>query len=204
MGEFLNLLRTIPAAAYAAITAACVTGVVTLVAVSISNRSNLKRAIIQKEYEKDAKYAEIKRERVESLYSLVEEFSLIQRRNTAPYILALQGRQPYKELLSLDSADEHSARISRITMLVEMYCPEICDDLNVYLKGVNRPLDIFGAYIHASEKSGHHIESEALIEEFEKASSGVFEETKRFKSKILEHYRAWHNQKIQPTSYVGG
>ena len=197
MNEFVYLLRSIPAAAYAAVMAALVTGVITLIAVNITNRANFRRALAQKEIEKSNEYEGIKRERIESLYTLVQEFAFIHRRITAPYILALEGTKLYQELLSLEHEEELSARTSRITMLVDMYCPEIRDDLQVYLKAVNRPRDIFGAYIQAIEKSGHHVDSEALRDDFHKASHAFFEQTERFKARILSNYWAGHNNRLQ-------
>ena len=106
MSEFIDLLQSISPAAYAAIVSALVTGTITLIAVKFTNQANLKRALFQKELEKEIKYEGIKRESIESLYTLVEEFSFVHRKITAPYILALQGKRPYQEFLSLEYEEE--------------------------------------------------------------------------------------------------
>ena len=127
MQEFIKMLSSIPSQAWVAVITALLTSCLTLKSVWLSNRANNKRLKIQLEHERKTRDEEIIRDRLEELYVLSNKYFSILVGHYLPFRMVMEGEITFNQALdmSIESGSKSDCEPHRVTMLIDLYFPEI-------------------------------------------------------------------------------
>ena len=108
-----------------ALCTAGITALVTLVAVYLTNRGNNDRLRIQLSHDRDSKNEAVRREKLEELHVLSQQWSICLFNHLMPYFRVMEGEIDYNKALdmTIESGKNSTNEFYRLRMLVEIYFP---------------------------------------------------------------------------------
>lgn len=117
----------IPGSVWTAIVTAVFTSFMTLLGVRISNKSNLERLALQLAHEKEVKQEGLLRDRLEELYLSMHKYLNALFSHFLVYSQVMKGELTYNQALdvTIKSGDKGDFEPARITMIIDMYFPEL-------------------------------------------------------------------------------
>ena len=105
---------------------ALLTGVITLLAVNLTNKANYKKLLRETDIEKEFKTNEILREKLEELYVLFSKWITFQCGYWLPYHKVMLGEISYNQAHDINlKREKKNDDFERIEMLVDLYFPTL-------------------------------------------------------------------------------
>ena len=151
MKPLIDLLASVPAAAYTAGGASLLRAFIALVGVWITNRSSNQRLRLQLQHELAVKRDDARLAHLEELYLLVEKWTKMSFSHDLPYIQVMKGEITYND--ALDSAINIGAEMraekidyDRIAMIINIYLPELRSALSELTAGRDQAARILSAH----------------------------------------------------------
>lgn len=154
----IDLLKEIPSDFYVAIG----TAGFMLLGICITNKNNIKRIKMQHEHEKELKNKELMCCKIEELYLLTEKYLHILDTLHLSYLPKIQGQMTNKEAFDLVKAsmDNMKSDSGSITMLTNIYCPEVISDYDVLNQTKDKMHELISFFIDKTysqeEKKEHY------------------------------------------------
>jgi hypothetical protein len=182
----MEILRQIPATAYAAIFGA----LVAFLGVYLTNRSNTQRLKIQLAHEKEMKEMNIRSERLEELYLLIETWVNALAMYHLPIFAVMRGELSYNDALDI-VIENNKARpvdFKRILMLVDLYFPEMKPTLDKLSEARDKAAKILAE--HKREYKRGNIDGSAFASPLLDAQRDIESASKIVKEQIINQVRA--------------
>lgn len=148
MQEILNILKSIPSEAWAAVMAALLTAGFTLIGVWITNKTTNQRLKIQLDHERATRNEEIKREKLEELYVVSNKFLSTLVVHYLPFKVVMKGEISFNKALDMviETGSERDFEPHRVTMLIDLYYPELRPELDKIMSIREKLNDIVDGY----------------------------------------------------------
>ncbi len=127
MEEFVELLESIPSSAWIAFFTALLTSTLTLIGVSLTNKSNNERLSIQLEHERKLKREVLLRDRLEELYVESRRYMNAVVTHYLPYRQVMEGELTFNQALELSIDTGYTHNPERVHLIMDMYYPELRD-----------------------------------------------------------------------------
>ena len=110
-----------------AVGTAVLTASVTLVAVHLAYRGNLRQMALQLSHAETEKNAEVRREKLEELYIVAAKYSKMLASHFFPYLDVMMGKYDYNAALdmTIESGKDQQYDFDRLEMIVDLYFPEL-------------------------------------------------------------------------------
>lgn len=144
MEYFFELLKSIPLAAWVAFFTALLTSTLTLIGVSLTNKSNNDRLSIQLEHERKLKREKLIRSRLEELYVESRRYMNAIVTHFLPYRQVMKGELTFNQALDLTIDSGYTHNPERVHLIMDMYFPELRDSF----AGVEKVLEKTNNILH--------------------------------------------------------
>lgn len=147
MTGFWSLVQNIKAETWFTLLGVIVGSIFTILGVYLTNRSNLKNLRVQLGHEKEFRRTEVRRERLEDLYSFVSEWNKAMLSHFLEAKLALEGHVDYNEYLDrLIRMEKPKGNLERIELITDAYAVEqlaTLKEANKYRDAMNSLMQSF-------------------------------------------------------------
>ncbi len=127
MTKFMDLINSVPPVVWSGVVGTFIGSSLTILGVFLTNRSNNERLKIQLRHEKNTRRQELIRERAEELYVESKKYLNALGAYFLPYKKAMKGELTFNQALDLtiDNGSKKDYDHHRITMIIDMYFPEL-------------------------------------------------------------------------------
>ncbi len=138
---------------------AVLTSSVTLLGVWFTNRANIQRIQLQLDNEKENRYEELFREQLEELYIQSNRYLSSLWGHYLPYAKVMNGELTFNQALdmTIERASKKDYDPNRVTMLINMYFPQIKPEFEKIIdirNKLNRIIDKFKAQYKTGTPDG--------------------------------------------------
>ena len=132
MSELIDLLKIVPSVVWTGIMGTLIGSSLTIIGVILTNRSNTERLKTQFQHEKNVRRQELKRERAEELYVESKKYLNALCSHYLPYKKVMKGELTFNQALDLtiDNGTKKDYEHHRVTMIIDMYFPNLQQPLN--------------------------------------------------------------------------
>lgn len=122
-----DLIQSVPSQAWIALFSVILASVITLFGVWLTNRASTQRLILELEHRQKVERESLIRERIEELYVISNKYLSSLCSYYFPYRQVMQGELTFNQALdiTIESGNRRDFEPNRVTMLINMYFPEI-------------------------------------------------------------------------------
>ncbi|WP_417448456.1 hypothetical protein [Idiomarina abyssalis] len=179
---FFEMLYKIPTSAWIAFSTALLTSLITLLGVSLTNKSSNERLKIQLAHEMAIRKDEMYRARLEELYVESKKYIKAIITHFIPYRSVMAGDITYNDALDISLNKNYNHNADRICLIIDMYFPELQER---YLS-IKKQLDVTSDILHsykAQYKSGI-TSGDNWIDDFQESLDLLSTKAKKFEDQI--------------------
>ena len=186
MVTLTDLILAIPSQAWIAIVTAVFTSGLTILGVSLTNNANTKRLRLQLEHEKEIKNEEMLRDRLEELYVTSNKYLDALIGYYLPYRMVMKGQLTFNQALDITIESKKDYDPHRVTMLINMYFPEVkpaFDEILGLREKLNRIVDSYKEQYRTGVIDGSkYLEVfQPLLEKLDELAAGFHQHVVRIK-----------------------
>jgi len=160
---------------------------ISIFGVWLNNRSSIKQLLIQHNNDKRVRASELKREKLEELYVLVDKWLNAMGGQYLMLSIVMEGKIDYNEYLDqvIEKGEKQSLDFSRFQMIVDMYCNEIQSCYQKLMTARDDINTIISAH-KVAYKAGD-IDGEKYVAPYTFAMKNLEKLGSSFKKEIAEH-----------------
>lgn len=189
---FFQVMRdpmpTVPPEAWFTLIAVVVGALISIIVVTLTNRSNLRQLKLQLDTKAKNDEAVLVRERMEELYVLLSNWINVFFGDYLNLTLVIKGELSYDEYLDITIKDGKSRKFdfNRIEMLFDIYAPTLKADFDNMLSIRSKVNEIRRLHKRAYQEGG---DGERYLNDFTKQQMELEKACEQLELKVAEHVR---------------
>jgi len=189
MNELFEILAKAPSEAWVGLLGVAVGAVLSIFGVWLANRSSITQLHIQLEQERSAKEDNLKRERLEELYLLIDKWLGGIFYNYLQLSLVMRGEIDYNQYHDqvIEYGKDNHVDFSRLGMIVGIYGHELESSYEKIMAAREEFNKVSLKHKHSYEAGD--IDGEKYLKPFTAAQIKIEELTESFKKEIAEHVK---------------
>ncbi len=187
--EILDIFAKIKPEAWIGLIGVTIGAFISIFGVWLTNRSSIKHLLIQLNNEKSIKATELKREKLEELYILVDKWLNAMAGKYLMLSLVMKGQIDYNQYLDqvVEDGEKQNLNFSRLEMIVDIYCRDLELDYQKLMSARDGLSDITSA--HKSAYKSGDIEGKKYLVPYNLAMKNLERLGSSFKKEVAKYAR---------------
>jgi len=185
--EILDIFAKIKPEAWVGLIGVTIGAFISIFGVWLTNRSSIKHLLIQLNNQKSIKATEVKREKLEELYVLVDKWLNAMAGKYLMLSLVMEGQIDYSQYLDqvVEDGEIQNLNFSRLEMIVDIYCHDLELDYQKLMSARDDLGDITSA--HKSAYKSGDIDGKKYLVPYNLAMKNLEILGSSFKKEVAKH-----------------